>query len=418
MADDVSITFTADVSDLQKGMQRATSAVEATTNTLRSGAAQINASFVSLSQSYATDAARKISTAQTSSDTELAITRQNEQTRYDIAQNELKEQIAIIRERAQMAQISRQEELAGLLALETQRENIERQHLEFLRGTYQQGTVAYASAQRQIDELTSQSSLRRLEIERSAVQQLDSDYRRTFERIGASVSSSIMEMIAGHMKLRDAARNVSLQILQSFIQANVKMVADWLAAVAAQTAAVQAGETSRTAAVAAGTAARTGLETSASAASMAGTISAVLKSIMASAGETFAGVFGFLAPVMGPAAAGPAAGAEAAVMSVGAGLASFASGAWSLPNDMIAQVHRGEMIIPAGPAGAFRSIMESSGGAGGTVHVHHALNFNVSAMDSQSVRQFFQTHGKTIMRTVNESVRTGTHLGLSKLENI
>ena len=43
MADDVTITFTADVSDLQQGMQQATSAVEATTSALRSGAAQINA---------------------------------------------------------------------------------------------------------------------------------------------------------------------------------------------------------------------------------------------------------------------------------------------------------------------------------------------------------------------------------------
>jgi hypothetical protein len=34
MADDVTITFTADVSDLQQGMQQATSAVEATTSAL------------------------------------------------------------------------------------------------------------------------------------------------------------------------------------------------------------------------------------------------------------------------------------------------------------------------------------------------------------------------------------------------
>jgi hypothetical protein len=81
---------TADVSDLQQGMQQATSAVEATTSALRSGAAQINATFASLSQSYASDAARKITTAQTSSDTELAIARQNEQTRYDIALNGVK----------------------------------------------------------------------------------------------------------------------------------------------------------------------------------------------------------------------------------------------------------------------------------------------------------------------------------------
>ena len=358
MADDVSITFAADVSDLQRGMQQATNAVELTTKALRSGAAQINTTFASLSQAYVSDAARKITTAQTSSDNELAIARQNEQAHYDIVSNGIKEQSALIKEQAQLGQATRQDELSGLLSLETRREDIERQHLQYLQSTYQEGTVAYASAQRQIEELVSQSALRRLEIERSVTQQISNDYKRTFENIGSSVSSSIVEMISGHMKLRDAARNVLLQIIQSFAQAQGKMVADWLAGMAAQTTATQAAEVSKTAAVAVGTAARTGLETSASTASITGSISTVLKSIMASAGETFAGVFGFLSPIMGPAAVGPAAGAEAAVLSVGTGLASFATGAWSLPSDMIAQIYQGEMIIPAGPAATLRSMIE------------------------------------------------------------
>jgi hypothetical protein len=98
MADDVTIKFTADVSDLQQGMQQATSAVEATTSALRSGAAQINASFASLSQAYGSAAAKKIATVQTSSDTELAIARQNEQARYDIALNGVKGQASLVKE--------------------------------------------------------------------------------------------------------------------------------------------------------------------------------------------------------------------------------------------------------------------------------------------------------------------------------
>lgn len=413
MADDVTIKFTADVSDLQQGMQQATSAVEATTSTLRSGAAQINASFASLSQVYGNAAAKKIATVQTSSDTELAIARQNEQARYGIALNGVKGQLSLVKEQAQTGQISRQQELSSLLALESQRENIERQHLQVLQGTYQQGTVAYAAAQRRIEEFASQSALRRQEIERNVNQQIYSDYRRGFEQIGSSVSSSITGIITGQLRLRDAARNILLQIIQSFIQARVKMVADWLAGVAAQTASTTAGETAKTAAVTAGVAARTGAQSAGTAASAAGTISAVLKSIAASAGETFAGIFGFLSPVLGPAAAGPAAAGEATVLAVGSGLASFAQGAWSLPSDMIAQVHAGEMIVPSGPAQAFRDL--AGGGAGNTVNVRPAVNFNVSAMDSQSVRQFFKDHGKTIMHMVNESVRTGSHIGLSKL---
>ena len=415
MADDVTIKFTADVSGLQQGMQQATSAVEATTGALRSGAAQINATFASLSQAYASNAARKITTAQTSSGTELAIARQNEQSRYDIALNGVKGQSSLVKEQALTAQISRQEELSSLLALETQRESIERQHLQFLQSTYQQGTVAYAAAQRRIDELASQSALRRQVIERNVNQQIYADYRRSFEQIGSTVSSSLTGLITGQTKLRDAARNILLQIIQSFIQARVKTVADWLAGVAAQTAATTTGEAAKTAAVTAGVAARTGAAATGSAASSAGTIASVLKSIFASGAETFAGIFGFLSPVLGPAAAGPAAAGEASVLAVASGIGSFAAGSWSLPADMIAQVHQGEMIVPAGPAATFRSMMESNSGVAGTVHVRHTTNFNVAAMDSQGVKQFLKDNSRQIMRTINESVRTGSHIGLSKL---
>ena len=417
MADDVTIKFTADVSDLQQGMQQATSAVEATTSALRSGAAQINATFASLSQAYASDAARKITTAQTSSDTELAIARQNEQTRYDIALNGVKGQSSLVKEQAQTAQISRQEELSSLLALETQREGIERQHLQFVQSTYQQGTVAYAAAQRRIEELASQSALRRQEIERSVNQQIYADYRRTFEQIGSTVSSSISGIITGQLRLRDAARNILLQIIQSFIQARVKTVADWLAGVAAQTAATTTGEAAKTAAVTAGVAARSDAESAGATASVASNISGVLKSITASAGETFAGIFGFLSPVMGPAAAGPAAAGEATVLAVGASVGALDVGAWSLPSDMLAMVHKGEMVVPAGVTPWAQGVISGAANTPGvsTVHVHHAVNFNVTAMDSRSVKQFFNDHGRTIMRTINESVRTGSHVGLSKL---
>jgi hypothetical protein len=103
MADDVTITFTADVSDLQQGMQQATSAVEATTSALRSGAAQINSSFASLSQASGSAAAKNIATVRTSSDTELAVARQSVQAQYDIASNGVKEQVSLVKEQAQTA---------------------------------------------------------------------------------------------------------------------------------------------------------------------------------------------------------------------------------------------------------------------------------------------------------------------------
>ncbi len=418
MADDVSIRFTADVSDLQKGMQQAASTVDATTASLRAGATQINAAFAGLSQAYTSSAAQKIASARSSSDADLAIARQAEQARYDIALNGLSLQSSLIKEQAQTGQMSRQQELASLLASEREREDIEAGHLQTLQSMYQQGTLAYATVQRQIDELASQSALRRQQIERDVNQQIYADYRRTFDQVGSSVTNSIMGMIRGHETLRNAAQQVALSIVQSFIAARIKFVADWLAGLAANTTATQAAEAAQTGAVAAGASARVGLASTAAAASNATIISGVLKNIAASASETFAGIFGFLAPVMGPAAAGPAAAGGASVMAVAGGLAV---GAWELPSDMIVQAHKGEMVVPAGVTPWAQGLMATGGAGGdgatggGTVHVHHATNFSVQAIDASGVRQFLKNNGRQILRAINDGVRTGSHLGLSKL---
>ena len=53
----------------------------------------------------------------------------------------------------------------------------------------------------------------------------------------------------------------------------------------------------------------------------------------------------------------------------------FAVGAWELPSDTIAQVHAGEMIVPAGPAAGLRSAL-SGGGVGGATTQHYHIHSN------------------------------------------
>ena len=416
MADDVTITFTADVSDLQQGMQQATSAVEATTSALRSGAAQINSSFASLSQAYGSAAAKNIATVRTSSDTELAIARQSVQAQYDIASNGVKEQVSLVKEQAQTGQISRQQELSSLLALETQREDIERQYLQFVQNTYQQGTVAYAAAQRRIDELASQSALRRQEIERNVTQQIDADYKRSFDQIASSVSSSIMGMITSHQSLKQSAiedsRPNPFHVHPIASEDGCELVGRPVSADNGDHH--EPNSTDRRSHGGGRRAHRRRVQPARqlprrppSAACF--TASWPRRERRSRASSDFS------RPSLGQRRLAPLLPARHPCLP-SRGMV-FAMGAWSLPSDMIVQVHRGEMVIPAGVTPWAQGLISGAANTPGvsTVHVHHATNFNVAAMDSQGVKQFLKNNSKQIMRTIDESVRTGSHIGLAKL---
>ena len=235
MADDIKIIFTADISDLQRGLAQATSGIADTTSTLKAGAAQVGSSFAGMTQAYAAGVARQTSLVQGASDDQLAIARQGDRAATDIALDAVKLKQSQVKEEAQLSQVSHDEERAQLLALEADREGIARQHLTFLQATYRDDATEYASVQRQIDELSAQSALKRQEIERTYANQVYADYRRTFEQIGSSVSSQVTSLIKGQETLRQAVGNVLLGIVQSFIQARIRTVADWAAGQLAST---------------------------------------------------------------------------------------------------------------------------------------------------------------------------------------
>ena len=411
MVDSVEITLTADISELQSGLAQAAAGINATVETMRTGASQVATSFGDLQRAYAAGVAQRLSLVKSESDDELAAARAGDRAQTDIALDAVKLKQNQVREEAQLDQISYADEVSQFLALESEREAIETRHLTFLQQTYQDNAKQYANVQRQIDELAAQSALKRQQIEATYARQVYAAYRSSFDQIASSASTQIGQLIKGQETLRQAVANGLLSIVESFIQARLKAVADWAAGVVAETAATQAGEAAKTSAVVAGNAARTSATESGALASAATTVASIARSIVASAAETFAGIFGFLAPLLGPAAAGPAAAGQATVLAVGAGLPSFDSGAWSLPADMVAMVHRGEMIVPAGMAGQIRD----GAGGGGAVNVQHHAHFNVTAMDARSVGRFFRDNGKTILGAINDGVRKGAHLGFDRL---
>jgi hypothetical protein len=150
----------------------------------------------------------------------------------------------------------------------------------------------------------------------------------------------------------------------------------------------------------------------------------MIRSILSSAAETFAGVFGFLAPLMGPFAAGPAAAAQASVAGMAGAVASADIGMWQVPRDQLALIHQNELIMPAGPAGALRNMLTNApngggadgiGAGGGSVAIHPTTHFHVNAMDGASVASWMRSNGPGMAKALDQAVRHGAALGLKRL---
>jgi hypothetical protein len=114
-------------------------------------------------------------------------------------------------------------------------------------------------------------------------------------------------------------------------------------------------------------------------------------------GSSSGGLLGFATGLLG--GGGSAAGGLT-------DLAMFQAGAWSIPRDMIALVHAGEMILPANVAASARA-----GGAvpgfPGALNVggqgagsNFALNVSVQAMDAAGVAQWANANARTLAQTI------------------
>ena len=237
-----------------------------------------------------------------------------------------------------------------------------------------------------------------------AAEQTESQYESMIGGILSSFTSAMKGMISGHETFRQAMMKSLESLADKAIDMIEKVVVKWIA-----------GEMTKTAATTTGEAARTAAQSAGSAAGGIADAAGILKSIFASAGQAFAGVFGFMAPVMGPAAAGPAAAAEATVISVGSGLASADIGMWSVPSDMTTLVHHNELIMPAAEAGAFRDMLSGGGAGGANVNVTPQVNFHVRAQDSNDVKGFYRNNQREIAKGIHTAVREGAHLGLKGL---
>jgi hypothetical protein len=423
MADsNVSISFGADASDFLDGVARVSAALQ----TLPTGVSQISQGIDKSSQNFAafgadaTSALAKISQA----------ARETGASQQDVTRASLlaingeifAERAALTQKKSVYDELTKLKILSGSERLTATHAALDAEYASersLLEQELQIGGVSLQHRQMVLNRMLTLDAKYGQDSQRvmlQSVEQMVAPMNRMIDSMDASFSYGLTGMIVGTRNFRQTLQSVSQSVVSQFVKMGVDVVGDWGKKQLALAALSVAGESQKTAAAVAGASARGSVAAGEAAAGQASILASMLKSVTASASETFAGVFGFLAPVMGPAAAGPAAAAQGAVLSV----AAFDIGAWSIPQDQLAMVHQNELVMPAAEAGAFRSLLsqQANGGSGGSgapgdgdTHVH----LNVNALDAGSVKNWLGNNSRQIMKAMNQAVKNGDHLGLRRL---
>ena len=284
--------------------------------------------------------------------------------RYDTLQKSLANQLKLIEENQKNSIITPGNAQGQTAAVYAQERAAAQQHADDLLAIDRKyGTDSVAEIRKittdKAKEIVRANADMTASVQKAAAE-MDASFKSHFESIGSTVSGDLMGMMEHTKRFSDLMADVAKNIVSQFLSAGVKMVADWLAHQAAMTAATLLGQTTQTGAVAAGQAEQSAILGA-----------GFLKTIAADAAAAEAGAIAFLSPVLGPLATGPGAALGALVSGLGSLVPSFDVGAWSLPSDMVAQVHAGEMIVPAGPAALMRA---AAGGGSGDASSGRSFN--------------------------------------------
>jgi hypothetical protein len=405
----IAVSFTASIGDLVAGVADAKDALAS----LSEPFAQLNGQYAALEKTLAAahaetaeaiGASDEAASADAIRQAKLAI---SEEIKAD--EDGLKQELALYADEARQHQITQMQKVTqSRAALDAEFAA----QVAALQREKELGDQSGAQKQR-IDDQMLDAERRRQDqmtaLVRNAVNQQEREYQTFGGTITQAFNSQLHGLLSGTESWHTAFKNVLEDLLIKFIEWGEETVVRQIATEAAKTAATTAGVT-----------ARAGAEQAGAAASLATQSATIVRSILSSAAEAFAGVFGFLAPIMGPFAAGPATAAQATVAGMAGAVASADIGVWRVPEDMLTLVHHNELVMPAAEAGAFREMLSGEAPAtgatrSGAVHIHPTTNFHVSAVDSGSVAQWMKANSATMMKAIDEAVRHGAHLGLRRL---
>ena len=239
--------------------------------------------------------------------------------------------------------------------------------------------------------------------QKKALKTGDDDWKSAANFVSRQVDTMTRGILMGTQTWQQALSRFGADMVANLASAGAKAVVNW-AFEQAQKLAIT--NTTNTAIVAS--------DTAQAAASTATQNAVDIKpSVMKHAGSAAAAVYDDVAqiPYVGWLLAPPAAAAAFAAVSA---FGSFDVGAWQVPGDMLAQIHRDEMIIPASQAslvragqatvGAFPGGAAADSGGGGVTVIYAPT---VQAIDGQSAANFLKNQASTIAGVVAGAITGG-----------
>ncbi len=374
MADDnrVDITFAAStddvlsgIGDVRDGLASLTAPVEALRGSLGGMAEAFGAALPADKIAQSASALSNVATAaKVVADNVKDISFQ-----MRLGQIQLSEQKTLLDAEVSQFKITQDQKFA-LLEAETRKEydaELELLNRKMLLGDLD--TKQQEKVHEQILLLTEKRNAALLRLDEQSIAAQQALWDRYLSTVTGAFNSQLRGLLEGTTSWQKATRKMLEDLTIKFIEMAEQMVVKWLAAEIAQTTATTTGAAARAAAEQA--AADSGI--------LANAANAV-KAIMTDAAQTFAGVFAFLAPTMGPAAAGPAAAAQASVAAV----AVFDAGTDYVVRGGLALIHPGRARL--------RSVHRRERGAGDPcAGQHHRLGARFAKRGALLQRQL-QAH--------------------------
>lgn len=277
-----------------------------------------------------------------------------------------------------LGQINKMKELALIQDLEDKKYAIEVDGLKKKMELYGQDEKEYQKVLDEIQKMDDKHALKMQENSGQMALAQQKVWGDGLKPITSAFEQSINGMIQGTQTFKQGLANIWKSITAEFIKTMVmEPLAKWAAAELAKTSLLESASAIRNAlgfgeAIAAGAAKKT---------EAVSTIPPLAAEAASGAAASVASI-----PYVGPVMAAAAYAETMAMVMSGMSLASAAGGFGQVPSDMMAMIHKDEMVMPKEFADPLRDQLRSGGGSSG-------LNITIQAFDSKDVHRALKSGG-------------------------